>query len=82
MLTPSGRFKPDYKICLSMSDFHPDSWNPAWSIATILTGLLSFMLEETETTGSIVTSLQNKQFLALQSMEWNRNRPIFRGIFL
>jgi ubiquitin-protein ligase len=28
---------------LFVSDFHPASWNPAWSVATILTGLLSFM---------------------------------------
>lgn len=25
MLTPSGRFQPDKKICFSMSDFHPGS---------------------------------------------------------
>lgn len=35
MLTPSGRFQPDKKICFSMSDFHPGSWNPAWSVATM-----------------------------------------------
>jgi hypothetical protein len=23
MLTPSGRFQPDKRICFSMSDFHP-----------------------------------------------------------
>ena len=27
-----------------MSDFHPGTWNPSWSVATILTGLLSFMV--------------------------------------
>jgi ubiquitin-conjugating enzyme E2 J2 len=35
MFTPSGRFHPDKKICFSMSDFHPGTWNPAWSVATI-----------------------------------------------
>ncbi|KAF8649485.1 hypothetical protein AX16_005773 [Volvariella volvacea WC 439] len=35
MLTPSGRFQPDKKICFSMSDFHPGTWNPAWSVATM-----------------------------------------------
>lgn len=35
MITPSGRFQPDKKICFSMSDFHPGSWNPAWSVATM-----------------------------------------------
>ena len=33
-----------HRLCLSISDFHPDTWNPAWSVSTILTGLLSFMV--------------------------------------
>lgn len=31
MLTPSGRFEPNQRICLSMSDFHPETWNCMWS---------------------------------------------------
>lgn len=42
MYTPNGRFKPNKRLCLSISDFHPDSWNPAWSVSTILTGLLRY----------------------------------------
>lgn len=34
-----------------MTDFHPESWNPLWSVATILTGLLSFMSDTQHTTG-------------------------------
>jgi ubiquitin-conjugating enzyme E2 J2 len=49
-----------------MSDYHPQSWNPAWSISTILTGLLSFMIEETATTGSVVTTNAQKRELAKQ----------------
>jgi ubiquitin-conjugating enzyme E2 J2 len=30
MLTPSGRFQPGRRLCLSMSDFHPESWNPMY----------------------------------------------------
>lgn len=26
MLTPSGRFQPNRRLCLSMSDFHPETW--------------------------------------------------------
>jgi ubiquitin-conjugating enzyme E2 J2 len=44
MLTPSGRFQINTRLCLSISDFHPKSWNPVWSVSTILTGLLSFMV--------------------------------------
>lgn len=44
MITPNGRFKTNTRLCLSISDYHPDTWNPAWSVSTILTGLLSFMV--------------------------------------
>ena len=44
MLTPSGRFKPNTRLCLSMSDFHPETWNPMWHVSSILSGLLSFMV--------------------------------------
>ena len=44
MITPSGRFKPNVRLCLSMSDFHPEEWSCLWSVASILSGLLSFMV--------------------------------------
>jgi len=81
MLTPSGRFAPDKKICFSMSDFHPGSWNPAWSVATILTGLLSFMLSDEMTTGSINTSDADKRSYAEQSHRWNIQQRKFREAF-
>lgn len=28
MFTPNGRFKPSTRLCLSISDFHPETWNP------------------------------------------------------
>ncbi|KAF1336028.1 Ubiquitin-conjugating enzyme e2, partial [Globisporangium splendens] len=43
MTTPNGRFKTNQRLCLSMSDFHPETWNPMWSVSSILTGLYSFM---------------------------------------
>ncbi|CAH1759470.1 9525_t:CDS:2 [Entrophospora sp. SA101] len=64
MITPSGRFHPNTRLCLSMSDFHPSSWNPSWSVATILNGLLSFMTGDEATTGSIKTSDTDKRIFA------------------
>lgn len=64
-----------------MSDYHPDSWNPAWSVSTILTGLLSFMLEDTATTGSISTSVEEKRLLASQSHSWNLKNKAFCELF-
>jgi ubiquitin-conjugating enzyme E2 J2 len=71
MMTPSGRFQPGRRLCLSMSDFHPESWNPMWSINTILQGLYSFMIETNPTLGSIETSYRKKRQLAAQSLEYN-----------
>lgn len=81
MLTPSGRFAPDKKICFSMSDFHPGTWNPAWSVATICTGILSFMLSDEITTGSITTSDQDKRILAARSHGWNIQQKKFQEAF-
>lgn len=81
MLTPSGRFQPDKKICFSMSDFHPGTWNPAWSVATILTGLLSFMLSDEMTTGSVNSSDAHKRAFALRSHSWNLTQPRFKDAF-
>lgn len=71
MVTPNGRFKENTRLCLSMSDYHPDTWNPGWSVATILNGLLSFMTSEEHTTGSITTTTQEKHILARRSMNYN-----------
>ena len=80
MLTPNGRFAPNARICLSISDFHPESWNPGWNVGTILTGLLSFMLEESHSVGCIKTSDADKKKFAKESKEFNRRDCIFKGI--
>ncbi|KAJ2554249.1 Ubiquitin-conjugating enzyme E2 6 [Coemansia sp. RSA 1933] len=81
MITPSGRFQTNTNICMSMSNFHPDTWNPAWSVATILNGMLSFMVEEEDTTGSLRTSIADRKVLARRSHRFNLNNIKFREIF-
>ena len=81
MVTPSGRFKCNQRLCLSISDFHPDTWNPAWSVTTILTGLLSFMVEDTPTLGSVETSVFAKRNFASQSLAFNLKNSIFCELF-
>jgi ubiquitin-conjugating enzyme E2 J2 len=82
MLTPNGRFQINTRLCLSISDYHPDTWNPAWSVATILTGLLSFMLETTSTLGSIEASDYERRRLARQSWDYNLKNKMFRDLFV
>ncbi|CAH1954245.1 unnamed protein product [Acanthoscelides obtectus] len=81
MITPNGRFKTNKKLCLSISDFHPDTWNPAWSVSTILTGLLSFMIEKSPTLGSIETTDYDKHQYAYQSLEYNLKDKQFCDLF-
>ena len=81
MVTPSGRFQPDTRLCLSMSDFHPETWNPGWTVATILTGLLSFMTGDQMTTGAIESSDAEKRRLAAASADWNRAQEEFVELF-
>ncbi|XP_003403106.1 ubiquitin-conjugating enzyme E2 J2-like [Bombus affinis] len=81
MTTPNGRFKVNTRLCLSISDFHPDTWNPAWSVSTILTGLLSFMIENSPTMGSINTSDHEKKQFAAQSLEYNLKDKLFCELF-
>lgn len=81
MITPNGRFMPQKKICLSMSDYHPELWNPMWSVASILTGLLSFMMDKSPTTGSVNTTDAEKQRYAKASLAFNCKNPAFRKLF-
>ena len=81
MLTPSGRFKSNTKLCLSMSDFHPETWNPMWSVSSVLTGLLSFMLGNEDTVGSMHSSDAEKRKLAVSSHDWNAKDKVFRVLF-
>eukprot|EP01024_Parvocaulis_polyphysoides_P054171 TRINITY_DN545_c0_g2_i1.p1 TRINITY_DN545_c0_g2~~TRINITY_DN545_c0_g2_i1.p1 ORF type:complete len:310 (-),score=43.93 TRINITY_DN545_c0_g2_i1:236-1078(-) len=43
MLSPNGRFEVGRKICLSISERHPEEWQPSWSLRTALTALIAFL---------------------------------------
>ncbi|POM76798.1 Ubiquitin-conjugating enzyme E2 [Phytophthora palmivora] len=81
MCTPNGRFEINRRICLSMSDFHPETWNPLWAVGSILTGLYSFMLEDKITTGSIETTDEDKRAYAAASLQYNCKDKHFRTLF-
>lgn len=77
MVTPSGRFQCNTRLCLSISDFHPKSWNPSWQVSTILTGLVSFMTSEEMTTGGISTPNNARVGFARDSRKSNNANTTF-----
>lgn len=107
MRTPNGRFQTNRRLCLSISDYHPDGkcvcvcwasfgrvkfifsfffssvseWNPAWSVSSILTGLLSFMLEDSAALGTMVTTRKEKHQYAYDSLEFNMKDHNFTTLF-
>lgn len=82
MLTPSGRFEVNTRLCLSMSDYHPESWNPSWSVETVLLGLQSFMYEDNSVSiGSILLPVSERRNLAKKSAAFNSKNTIFRELF-
>lgn len=41
LITPNGRWEVGKKICLSNTSYHPDLWQPAWGIRTMVEALRS-----------------------------------------
>ena len=70
-LTPSGRFAVDTKICLSISDFHAETWNPSWSLRTALLAISAFMAQETPgAIGYIQVNEPDRRRMAKSSTKW------------
>jgi len=82
MFTPSGRFEINQRLCLSMSDFHPENWNPSWTVSTILLGIIRFMVSNESTLGSIDKSSIERVELANSSHHFNLKNEIFVNLFI
>ncbi len=70
-LTPTGRFQVNTKICLSISAYHPEMWQPAWGIRLILEAVVSFMPTRGEgAIGAIECRPEERRRLAKLSNDW------------
>ena len=81
MCTPSGRFQTDRRICLSISDYHPESWVPSWNVGTILLGVISFFHQTDSTVGSMETTDEAKIQYARKSCAFNAKDKVFVELF-
>src|SRR4029079_11993461 len=72
MLTPSGRFMIDQKICVTATKFHKDEWTPLWTIRNLLVGFESIMMDDTEHGIShIYEPIEKRIEYAKNSLEFN-----------
>lgn len=71
LLTPNGRFELGKKICLSMSAHHPETWQPSWSIRTVLLALIGFMpTKGGGAIGALDYTSDERKLLAERSLNW------------
>ncbi|KAM2963696.1 ubiquitin-conjugating enzyme E2 32-like [Malus sylvestris] len=68
LLTPNGRFETQTKICLSISNHHPEHWQPSWSVRTALVALIAFMpTNPNGALGSLEYKKEERRSLAIKS---------------
>ena len=69
---------------MSFSNFHPELWNPAWGVLTIIIGLISFMNTEEITTGGMRANFMERRAYAAKSLMFNMDatlNPHFSRVF-
>ena len=95
LLTHNGRFTLQTDgICLSISNHHPESWNPAWKVNQQVLGLQTFWHGGEGTYGSMYSYDFRREFRNYnltekeKSIKWARdsrenvlNQPKFKEIF-
>lgn len=72
---------------MSMSKYHPETWQPTWNVATVILGLVSFWIDTKEpyTQGAINQSMvpdglklsEWRRKLAGESLETIKAHPIY-----
>eukprot|EP01018_Ginkgo_biloba_P013877 Gb_31982 [translate_table: standard] len=68
LLTPNGRFETQTKICLSISNYHPEHWQPSWSVRAALVALIAFMPTKPEgAVGSLEYTKEERHALAIKA---------------
>eukprot|EP00249_Psilotum_nudum_P000939 c13153_g1_i1 orf=424-1416(-) len=68
LLTPNGRFETQTKVCLSISQYHPEHWQPSWSVRTALVALIAFLPTKPDgAIGSLDYTKEERHALAIKS---------------
>lgn len=86
VLTPSGRFIPGHDICLSASNYHPESWTPKWTILSLVDALRLHMVTQANEIGGTAATPTERRKYARASRLWAMGRishpeMINQGVF-
>lgn len=66
--TPSGRFETNTRICLSVTSYHPEQWQPAWGARTMLLAIRDhFSIEDRGAIGYVSRPDADRRRMALES---------------
>ncbi|VBB17811.1 ubiquitin-conjugating enzyme E2, partial [Yasminevirus sp. GU-2018] len=72
MLTPSGRFNVNAKICLTNSGYHKESWTPMWNINNMVVAFVSiFSSDDTTGISHIKETPSERKNKAVASVKYN-----------
>lgn len=66
-MNKNGRFETGTKICLTITQYHPEEWNSAWTIQTMLEAVISLFAENMQGVGALTSSAEIRLFLAKNS---------------
>ena len=71
-LTPNGRFDVNMDVCLSMTRYHKEEWQAAWTIRSMLEAIMAFfpVKEDHDAIGAIDASIENRKRLAKLSIKY------------
>ena len=71
-LTPNGRFDVNMDVCLSMTRYHKEEWQAAWTIRSMLEAIIAFfpVKEEHDAIGALDSSVESRKHFAKLSIKY------------
>ena len=71
-LTPNGRFDVNMDVCLSMTRYHKEEWQAAWTIRSMLEAIIAFfpVKEEHNAIGALDSSVESRKYFAKLSVKY------------
>ena len=71
-LTPNGRFDINMDVCLSMTKYHKEEWQAAWTIRSMLEAIMAFfpITEDHDAIGALESSIESRKYYAKQSIKY------------